>query len=470
MPQPLAAEGAGRHTESMSLIVYLALLASAYVAWRHGAARAFLAVYLPILLLIPDAFRAITPGLPDPNFNQAAIIPVAIAAAISHARHWRPAPLDLMMLMFALCVAWSDYSARGYADAQNLMFTMLCSVIGPYTVARLLTCVNAQMHALLARRIVTIVFVVGLIGWWEFRFGYNPFMALFGPFFPGQGTGWVTTFRHGVARVAGPFSHAILAGMIMAITYRLHRWLQQRGEWQPPLPLLRRLPWAPEKVMRVALMMALLMTVARGPILGALVGSGIAHVAMARNPRRALWISLAGLLLGGMLGAVMMANYLDIKPGQVMTMSQESAIYRKELFEKYFDIAMNRVWFGWGLTDWPKVPGMESIDNYYLLLSLMHGVPAMLLLVTMLLGGAVLCLRKALREPPRSHSLGYTFAAIFVMIFVSLGTVYLGEQVLPMLFLILGWAQGWMLNAAPAGKLTVAAPMRRGSGFRHVIC
>jgi hypothetical protein len=277
-----------------------------------------------------------------------------------------------------------------------------------------------------------------------------------------------------MARVAGPFSHAILAGIMIAITYRLHRWLQQCGEWQrAPLPGMGWLPWAPDQAMRVALLAALFMTVARGPWLGALVGSGIAHVAMARNPRRALWLSLAGLLLGGLIGGALLATYLDIVPGQAMTMSQESALYRKVLFQKYFDIAIDHMWFGWGLTDWPKVPGMESIDNYYLLLSLMHGLPAMLLLVAMLLGGAALCLRQALREPPRSHSLGYTFAAIFVLVFVSLGTVYMGEQVLPMLFLTLGWAQGWLVAPAhpSARKSAVSAPTLPAArpNFRHVI-
>ena len=64
----------------MSLVVYLALVAAAVVALRHGLAGALLAVYLPLLLLIPDGFRAITPGLPDPNFSQAAIIPIVLLA------------------------------------------------------------------------------------------------------------------------------------------------------------------------------------------------------------------------------------------------------------------------------------------------------------------------------------------------------------------------------------------------------
>jgi hypothetical protein len=189
----------------MSLIVYLGLIVSAAVTWRHGPGRALLAVYLPLLLLLPDGLRAVTPGLPDPNFNQAAIIPIAAAALLRHARGWRFTPTDLLVLLFAAWCAGSDYMGRGYDDAQNLMFSMLCSVLAPYLVAR---CVvgAGDLHVAVARRFVILVFGVALAGAWEFRFGFNPFYAVLGPLFPGQGTGWVTTFRHGLARVAGPYS------------------------------------------------------------------------------------------------------------------------------------------------------------------------------------------------------------------------------------------------------------------------
>jgi len=175
------------------------------------------------------------------------------------------------------------------------------------------------------------------------------------------------------------------------------------------------------------------------------------------------------LAVGAAAGAWALNDYLDIKPGAAMTMSQESALYRKVLFEKYFDIALDSAWFGWGLTTWPKVRGMASIDNYYLLISLMHGVPAMAMLVWMLLGSAMQCVRRGLAEAPGSHSPAFAFAGIFIAVFVALGTVYLGEQVLPTLFFMLGWAQGWL----PAGH---QVPIGSGAAwpaavprFRHVI-
>jgi hypothetical protein len=454
------------------MIVYLALIAAAVVALRHGPGRALLGVYLPVLLLIPDGFRAITPGLPDPNFNQAAMIPLLVVAGLRYGSHWRPGVMDLLVLVFAAWVGYSDFIGRGYDDAQNLMFAMLFSVLGPYLVARWV--IGAEgLSVAVARRIVLITFAVCLIGVWEARFGFNPFHALIGNFFPGQGKGWVTTFRHGLARVAGPYSHAILAGIMLAMALSLQRWLQHAGHWEPRFRRLPAWPWAPAPTITAVLGVGLLMTVARGPWLGALASLAILAVGAAANRRRALWISSAVLVAGGIAGAWILASYLDIKPGAAMTMSQESALYRKVLFEKYYDIAMDSVWFGWGLTTWPKVRGMESIDNYYLLISLMHGVPAMLMLVTMLLASTVMCLRRGLAEPPQVRGPGFAFAGVFMAVFVSLGTVYMGEQVLPMLFFMLGWAQAWVRQPAADHGSGEQAPLLTTAvahtGFRHVI-
>ena len=95
----------------MSLVVYLALLASVVLTLRRGPGQALLIVYLPALLMIPDAFHAITPGLPDPNFHQAAILPIVAIGFLRHRNRWRPRAMDGLMLIFAVWVAWSDYSA-----------------------------------------------------------------------------------------------------------------------------------------------------------------------------------------------------------------------------------------------------------------------------------------------------------------------------------------------------------------------
>lgn len=450
----------------MSMVVYLAFVAAAVVALRHGPGRALLAVYLPVLLLVPDGFRAITPGLPDPNFSQAAIIPIIAVALLRHGRRWRPVPMDGVIIAFAAWVGYSDYAARGYDDAQNLMFAMLFSVLAPYFVARWVITAEG-LDVAVARCFVIIVFGVALVGLWEARFGFNPFHALIGTLFPGQGKGWVTTFRYGMARVAGPYSHAILAGIMLAVAFILQRWLHTASHWEPRFVRLKALPWSKAWVITAVLAVGMLMTVARGPWLGALAAVALLAAGQAVNRKRALKLAGASLAIGAAAVFWILSDYLDIEPGAAMTMSQESALYRKLLFEKYFEIAMDSLWFGWGLTTWPRVRGMESIDNYYLLISLMHGVPAMAMLVVMLLGSAAQCVRRGLAEAPGSRSPAFAFAGIFIAIFVALGTVYLGEQVLPTLFFMLGWAQGWLQagTVAPArvGNLQrMAVPRFRG--------
>jgi hypothetical protein len=306
--------------------------------------------------------------------------------------------------------------------------------------------------------------------------GYNPFFSLLSPFFPGQGGGWVTTFRHGLARVAGPFAHAILAGVVMVIAYRLQRWLEWGGHWQPRFTRVS-LPWSKASVITWMLFLGSVLTVARGPWVGGIVAAVLVLVGRAKDRRKALALAGIAILLVSVLGGYGLAKYIDIKPGQVMTMSQESALYRKELMEKYFDIAMDHVWLGWGLTTWPKVLGMPSIDNYYLLLALMHGVPAMLMLVTMMMVGTGQMIVRGLKEPAGSPPLAFTLGGIFLAVFISIGTVYMGEQVTPLFFFCLGWAQAWKVtppSAVPSAVAGAAAArarpdVPRPGGFRNAI-
>jgi hypothetical protein len=116
---------------------------------------------------------------------------------------------------------------------------------------------------------------------------------------------------------------------------------------------------------------------------------------------------------------------------------------------------------------------MESIDNYYLLLTLMHGLLSMLLLVGIMVWLMVRLLIHGLNEPPGHNSLALCFMGIILSILISLATVYLGENVLPAFFFILGWAEGLLKDPASdpgyaqTAHTSSTAPMRQR--FRHII-
>lgn len=433
----------------MSLILWLFVLVGLYGAIKFTPGQAFVRVYIPVLLFFPDTFHAMTPGLPDPSANMATLMPIFLVTLIKYGRTWRPTIADLMVIAIGTTMTVSEYLAAGYSEAQNLLAVTLLQIVGPYLVARM--CIaNEQLNIELAKQFCWISFIVAIIGLFQFKFGWNPFLTLPEKLFPGQG-GWVTTFRHGFARVAGPYAHCILAGMIMIMAYRLARWLEWNKFWEPKFAAMPDHPWSKARIITVGILIGSITTIARGPWLGGIIAAILVNAGRHAKRKTLFMVAAASLILIGIPGYIGFNAYMDVKPGMKMTMSQETAIYRKELFEKYIDIALDHAMLGWGRNTYPTIAGMESIDNYYLLLSLMHGVLTTGLLLALMLWLCITLFRAGMREPAESNSLAFTFIGIIIAMFVSLVTVYLGEAVMPAFFLIMGWAESYKQGNGMAG-------------------
>jgi hypothetical protein len=202
----------------MEIVALIPGVISAIVAIWRSAQLAFLNVYLPVLILCPEYYRWIAPGLPDPAFSQAAVLPIAIAFLIGEASRWQVSLTDFLVCGFALCVGYSEYLNVGYDEAQNLMFDTFTWVVFPYMLGKGLI----EPHHLaipFAKRLVFLMFIVSLFSLYEFKMGVTPWKLALQSLFPWQGDGWVTTFRWGFTRVAGPYGHAILAGVILVTGY-----------------------------------------------------------------------------------------------------------------------------------------------------------------------------------------------------------------------------------------------------------
>ena len=132
--------------------------------------------------------------------------------------------------------------------------------------------------------------------------------------------------------------------------------------------------------------------------------------------------------------------------------------------------------WGWGLTKWPQVPGMPSIDNHYLLLFLMHGQIAFVCFLYILIGTMVRLLIYAVRipPPPRSGgSLAFTLASIDLGFMIAVATVYMGGQTIPMLFMLTAWAESYMhsngRDRSPSGAIEDAPTVAPLFRFPRVI-
>jgi hypothetical protein len=128
------------------------------------------------------------------------------------------------------------------------------------------------------------------------------------------------------------------------------------------------------------------------------------------------------------------------------------------------------VW-GYGRNTWPKIQTAPSIDNYFLLLWLMHGLVAVAFFAAIIVLTAFRLVRYEMRRPPpqlRGGSFGFTLAGIYVALLVTLGTVYMGLQAIPLFAIVTGWSEGYLVQAgpeAPAVAVEAAAPF----SFRRVV-
>lgn len=458
------------------MTTYLALLPAliaVVVAARRGPAEAFLLVYLPSLLLLPDYYRAMTIGLPDPTPNQAVAAVVFAFFLLRSAPGYRFSLTDLLVVAYAAAVAWSEYRAAGYADAQNLIVTMLLSVVLPYLLAKSFT-VDEAIAIRFLKVIVLCAFLVALISPYEFRFATTPWRQVLDPFFPWQGRGWVTTFRWGFARVAGPYGHAILCGIIMVSALYLQYWLHRARAWGPKPRWLAFVPLETASILTLGLVGGVIMSMTRGPWLAAIFAGVV--ILIGQSKRRLLVVAGLAVLfvVVGIPTIVAFVDYASVGRENALTTAQESAAYRFELLENYLEIAEEKRWLGWGFNDWPKVPGQPSIDNHYLLLFLRHGLVGLGLFLAMGAWTSLRLLLRGLREPlpaPGAPSLSFALLAVFAGYGLALATVYLGLQTIALFFLLLGFAEQHLLSGparAPRNPSAAAPPAGRRR-FRRVL-
>lgn len=459
-----------------SYVVFVALLLALVVLQRQGLQAAFLRVWIPCFLALPFAFWVNIPGLPDPNFMQAAILPLLVALVHQQGSRMRLGPMEGLLLAYMGLRVFADFLSRGYSDAQNYGFYLLTCVAGPYLLGRYV--IDSRRMDVAAARSFVLMFVLFFpLFLYEARFWVSPIFKLLSPLFPSASSG--LSIRWGLARTAGTFEHPILACIMILAVYRLHRWLAASGAWDGPqegwVARLQRwgrgLPLPFHWQIGALLLVMAAMTISRGPWIGGAVAALLVAAGQARNRRRALGWMLLALACAGVAGKLALDAYITPAVGEVLSGEARTMLYRKEMVERYQAFLLDRLWWGWGLTHVPKIPGMESVDNAFFLMALQHGVLAPALFVVIFAYAIVTQVAHGLRAPAGTAPIGFAFSGIYVMCAISFATVYMGAQTEPMLFLLLGWGESIKNrpadeSAAPAG-VAAAGPAR--PPFRHVM-
>ncbi len=458
----------------MAYIVFVAMVSAIYAINRYDVQRAFVNVWIPFLMLLPTAWYVNIPGLPDPNFSQAAVIPIIFVLVTRQLHTLELGKIEFLIFIYFTFRFAVDWQSRGYWDAQNYAFDLLTTMVAPYMMGRYI--INSRQMDIATAKMLVLMFLVQAPGSiYELRMWQPPVYRVFGFLFPFDASG--LSVRYGLARITGPFTHPILACVIFIALYRLHKWLDWMGVWKQPqtglygvfLGWSRRFPLSFSMHITIIFIVMIILTFSRGPWIGGMAGAALTAVGNAGNRKRALYIFVVLMVIGGM-GAEAAFNYY-LMPGSDGKISEgaETMLYRKIMLDRYEAFIWEKPWTGWGLTTVPQVQGMESIDNAYFLMALQHGIPAPVLFVIIFLYAIGTQIKFGLDSSAKEPPLGFTFAGIYLSCFFAFATVYIGGQTPALLFLFLGWGEGIRKRGVQSLGPDDAKPVAAPPPFRKVI-
>src|SRR5262249_27210428 len=139
---------------------------------------AFLSVYLPSLLLLPQDYSLRVPHLPPFSAAEFALIPIGVVAI---SQHLRSGSLRLMdALVFLFWVSWSASEIVGEPVTNDGILNAVSAIVFylmAYATGRRL--IEPDLRLETVRRIVIFILLLGPIGLYEWRFLQSPY-AIFG--------------------------------------------------------------------------------------------------------------------------------------------------------------------------------------------------------------------------------------------------------------------------------------------------
>jgi hypothetical protein len=443
---------------------------SLYYVVRGQLDKAFLNVYLPCTFMVPYYYHFRLPHLPVLSAGAAALVPIAFSLLMRPQTKWKFCRMDIWVTLFVISYGLSEV-LREYSpkDGMILWMTGFIEMFLAYVVGRQIIEPNLRLETI--KRIVFLFMLQTPFILFEFRLGQNLWLNLAKNVFRLNDVGWFVQLRGGTARVASCFGDAILAGIMFLVAMGLNYYLVQIYK-RDKQRLGQRMSWLQKyRLPFLLLPIFVFMTASRMPMACAVVCYMLLQIPRFKNMKVGAGLIVATLVIGSVGVFSAFQKYTSVDPDKVTDEAQSSAIYRKQLLEQYEPILQRGGLLGYGALSHPVVIGLGSVDNNYLLIQLSQGTLGLYtfyLIVLESVLGLILC---AIRFQSR-ESLFLVFSLMGALIgtFLALYTVYLGEQVPQVLFLLLGWASSLqdtsVLGTGTASAGSLAEPKFR---FRRVI-
>jgi hypothetical protein len=433
----------------MIILLLIPGIISLVLVLRGRVETAFLSVYLPTLLLLPQDYGLRLPHLPPFSAAEYALVPIGVVALIRLIRSASFRLMDVLVFSFwvSICatqILREPIMADGILHAIDAIVIYLMA----YVTGRRL--IEPELRLETVRRFVIFILLLGPIGLYEWRFVRSPY----GEF--GQnvlGVDWSSGYagiqmRNGRGRMSVSLGGGELAGIVLAVTFALDAWLAFLNKARTGVDLGKWLSKLEKyHIPGLLLVFSLYLTQSRGPMIALAAAYPILQIAKFKKTKLASGVVAVVLILAALGAKEYFIHYTDVENISAVSEEQASAAYRREMNIVYQSVAEMGGWLGWGSTA-PQLEGMKSIDNEFLLVHIVQGEFGYLLLVLI----ATESIRTGIAhlwnlQASEDRAFACTMLAIFTIFWISYYTVYMGAQLPQITFLLLGWAQ----SIAPPG-------------------
>jgi len=235
--------------------------------------------------------------------------------------------------------------------------------------------------------------------------------------------------RWGFKRALGPFTHPISAGYFFSLITPLAIWCYYQS------------PYRNKNIGKLVVflnILGLIVAISRAPILGFFMGLVIIYYGWSQNKAAIMSIVLLVAAVVLMVAIPKFIEYASVTRATAESEDQRNVAYRKEMWEAYTEVVLERPYRGWGRFSVPAVKGMKSIDSEYLGVALASGLPALGFYLLFLFGMLYRLVRFACQG---AHAdpwvrLAWCLIAGWVSAIFSQATVYSGAQTIQYLYML----------------------------------
>jgi hypothetical protein len=453
-------KGSNEISVCMNILLLIPGIISLVLVLRARIETAFLSVYLPTLLLLPEQYSLRLPHLPPFSTAQFALLPIGVVALGQLIRSRSFRLMDALVIMFVASVAITNILFQPVLNDGILAgVESFVSILLTYVTGRRL--IEPDLRLQTVRRIVTLFLLTGPIGIYEWRMEQNPY-EIFGQKFLGiifgkGGAGVRNVFE----RAGGAFSNPEIEGIALGMTFALNSWLTFLSKMRRGAELGQILSKLEKfHIPGLVLILLIYFTGSRGPLISLAAGILILQISRVRYTKVATVAIVVLLFVGYQNAEQYFARLTDVSSHARMSSEVSSARYRRVMNEVYQPIAEQGGWLGWG----PKVPlvmGMKSIDNEFLLIHLIQGELGYILILLICAESIRTAIARLWSfKASEDRVFACSMLAALAILWITLYTVYMGEQLPQYAFLLIGWGQ------CPVAGRTSALPVTGSNAWR----